>query len=181
MQRFDLTPILEAIDEFDKGWQHMDKAAFVPNAGAPGPQTQGPPPMSPEEQAMMAQGGMPPGAMPPGGPGGPPPMSPEEQAMMAAQAGGGMPPGGPAGPPPPQGGGGMPPEVEGMLSELAGGMQQVAQTVESQQQQTDEMAKRMLALEQRLDEKDNEDKMREAAPFEGSTRTPKDVQRTALV
>lgn len=176
MQRFDLTPILEAIDEFDKGWQYMDKAAFVPSPGAPAPQAAGSPsPISPEEQAMMAQGGMPPGAMPPGGPGGPPPMSPEEQAMMAAQAGG------PASPPPQGGGTGMPVEVERTLADLAGGMQQVAQTVESQQQQTDEIAKRMLAMEQELNDVKLEAKNMQARPYEGSTKTPNDVQRTALV
>lgn len=140
-----------------------------PQTGMPiDPQTgqpmQGPPPGGP--------GGPPPGpGGPPPGPGGPPPGDPN-----AGGAPGGPPPG--PGGPPPEGGGGLGPEGEQILSEVAGGMQEMAQTVESQQQQMDQITERMLALEQKEQDRDNKEKLKEANPFEGSTKTRRDVEES---
>ena len=56
----------------------------------------------------------------------------------------------PQGPPPPPPAGGIPPELEGALSQLAGGMDTVSQTVEQQQAQTDQLSQSMLAIEEEL-------------------------------
>lgn len=183
MQRFDLNQIYDAIDSFDKSCARMDKMAFVPGAQAP-------PPMAEQggDPAMAQQGGAPPmdpNMMPQGGD----PNMMQQQGMAPAMAQGGdpnmMPPQG-GDPdmaqqqPPAGGGGGLSPEVEGALSELAGGVQQVAQTVESQQQQTEQMAKRMLALEQGLNEVKLEAKNRQPMPYEGSTKTIRDIAQNAI-
>ena len=170
----DLENVRNAIRAFDASWSQMTKFAMVPAPGGPPPQAMppdqgGPPPPPPGPE----QGGPPPGPEQGGPPPGPPP-GPEQ--------GGPPPPPGPeqGGPPPGPEQGGMPPEAEMALSQLADGMQQVAPTVEQQQQQTAQMGKRMLELEQRLDEKEREDKMKESAPFEGSTRTGKSISLKSL-
>lgn len=184
MQRFDLNQIFEAIDSFDKSCDRMDKMAFVPGAQAPPPMAEQQPPMDPAmaqqggDPAMMQQQGMDPAMMQQQG------MDPammQQQGMdpaMAQQQG--MDPAMAQQQPPAGGGGGLSPEVEGVLSELAGGVQQVAQTVESQQQQTEQMAKRMLAMEQELNEVKMEAKNRQPMPYEGSTKTVRDIAQNAI-
>lgn len=148
----------------------MRKSAMVPAPGGPPPQAGGPPPGDPNAG--------PPGP-PPGGPGGPPPGDPNGGPPPGDPNAGPPPPGGPGGPPP-DGPGGMSPEVEATLSQLADGMGQVAQTVDQQQEMTAQMSKRMLDLEQRLDAKEKEDKMKESAPFEGSTRNGKSLSLAGI-
>lgn len=187
MQYIDTKKLRELIDNYDQSREMLKKNAFVPGAGAPPPQ--GDPNAMPPGGGPPPLGGMPPGPPPPGGM---PPGPPMDPSMMGMPPGGGppppggMPPGGAppmdpgmmppgGGPPPPGGGGGVQPEVEGALADLAGGMDQLAQTAEAQQQQTEQLSKRMLDIEQRINEKDQEDKMKDAAPFEGSTKNQQQV------
>ena len=198
MQQLDIKELMSLCDQFDNGRALLKKQAFVPGAGAPPPQA---PPVDPQtgmpidpntgQPMPPPQGGdpnaMPPGGgpPPPGGPGGPPPgdpnaMPPGGPGGPPPDGAGGPPPDGAGGPPPPDGGGGVPPEVEGALTDMAGGLNQLAQASEAQQQQTDQLSKRMMDIEQRMDDKEKEEKLNEAAPFEGSTKTQKDVATTGL-
>ena len=148
----DIASIRAAISNFAASCQMLEKSAFVP-----GPQG-GPPPGDPN---AMPPGGDP-NAMPPGAP---PPGDPNA-----------MPPGGapPAGGPPP---GGMPPELEQVLSEMGGGMQEIAQTVEQQQATVEQLGSRQLEIENKLQELSQ--LLKGPAPFEGSTKGPKDVAAEA--
>lgn len=104
-----------------------EKSAFAPAPPPQGP-AMAPPPGDP------AAGGPPP--PPPGGPqGGPPPPPP------GGDPGAGAPP-----PPGPQGGG-LPPELEQLLGDLANGVQGMAQTQEQQQGALDQLSKRLLDME----------------------------------
>lgn len=152
---------------------------MVPAPGGPPPQAGGPPPGDPNGGPPPPGG---PGGPPPGDPnGGPPPGDPNAGPPPGDPNGGPPPQGGPGGPPPDGGqGGGMSPEAEATLSQLADGMGQVAQTVEQQQEMTAQMSKRMLDIEQRLDAKEKEDKMKESAPFEGSTRNGKSISLAGI-
>lgn len=175
----DIASIRAAISNFAASCQMLEKSAFVP-----GPQG-GPPPGDPN---AMPPGGdpnaMPPGAPPPGDPnamppGGDPNAMPPPGDPNAMPPGGdpnAMPPGGapPAGGPPP---GGMPPELEQVLSEMGGGMQEIAQTVEQQQATVEQLGSRQLEIENKLQELSQ--LLKGPAPFEGSTKGPKDVAAEA--
>lgn len=159
----ELEKIAQIVNAFDEGREALTKFAFTPSAPPAPPMTAGP------------QGGPPagpppgdPNAMPPGG--APPPGDP---GMMPPPGDPNMPPPGPgpegaegAPPPPPAGpeGGAIPPELENALSQLAGGMDTVSQTVEEQQAQTDQLSQRMLAMEEELNKM--KDSLKGPAPFE---------------
>lgn len=156
--------IRQAIRGFDAGILQLEKSAFVPGPPPQGP-AGGPPPGDP-----AAAGGPPPGdpnAMPPQGP--PPPGDP------AAAGGAPPPPGDPAAGGAP--GGPMPPELEQVLSQLGGGMQEVAQTVEQQQATVEQLGSRQLELENKLQELMSA--LKGPAPFEGSSKSPEDVEAAA--
>ena len=159
-----IAQIRQAIRGFDAGILQLEKSAFVPGPPPQGP-AGGPPPGDP-----AAAGGPPPGdpnAMPPQGP--PPPGDPA--------AGGAPPP--PPGDPAAGGapGGPMPPELEQVLSQLGGGMQEVAQTVEQQQATVEQLGSRQLELENKLQELMTS--LKGPAPFEGSSKSPEDVEAAA--
>lgn len=155
----DIENIKAIVEAFDAGREALTKLAFTPTAAPAPPATamppQGPPPGDP--------GMMPPGAPmpPPGDPNAMPPQGPPPGDPNA------MPP---QGPPPPPPAGGIPPELEGALSQLAGGMDTVSQTVEQQQAQTDQLSQRMLAMEEELNNMRAE--LKGPAPFEGTPSTP---------
>lgn len=154
--------IRQAIRGFDASIIQLEKSAFVPGPPPQGP-AGGPPPGDP------AAGGPPPGdpnAMPPQGP--PPPGDP-------AAGGAPPPPGDPAAGGAP--GGPMPPELEQVLSQLGGGMQEVAQTVEQQQATVEQLGSRQLELENKLQELMSS--LKGPAPFEGSSKSPEDVEAEA--
>ena len=180
----DIENIKAIVDAFDAGRTALTKFAFTPTSSPAPPATamppQGPPPGDPgmapppgpppgDPNAMPPQGPPPgdPGMMPPPGdpnampPQGPPPGDP---GMMPPPPGdpNAMPP---QGPPPPVPAGGIPPELEGALSQLAGGMDTVSQTVEQQQAQTDQLSQRMLAMEEELNSL--RASLNGPAPFEG--------------
>ena len=115
-----------------------------PNAMPPG----GAPPMDPNAMPPMDPNAMPPGGAPPMDPnamppGGAPPMDPNAMPPMDPNA---MPPGGA----PPAGG--ISPELQQMLTQLADGMGEVATTSAEQQTAIDQLAKQQLQLEQRMQE-----------------------------
>lgn len=159
--------IRQAIRGFDASIIQLEKSAFVPGPPPQGP-AGGPPPGDPNA--------MPPGdpnAMPPGDPNAMPPQGPPPPGDPAA---GGPPPGDPAaagGAP----GGPMPPELEQVLSQLGGGMQEVAQTVEQQQATVEQLGSRQLELENKLQELMSA--LKGPAPFEGSSKAPEDVEAAA--
>lgn len=149
----DIENIKAIVDAFDEGRAALTKFAFTPAAPPAPPATamppQGPPPGDP---GMMQPPPGDPNAMPPQDPNmAPPPGDPNA-----------MPP---QGPPPPPPAGGIPPELEGALSQLAGGMDSVAQTVEEQQSQTDQLSQRMLAMEEEIN--NLRASLKGPAPFEG--------------
>ena len=160
--------IRQAIRGFDASIIQLEKSAFVPGPPPQGP-AGGPPPGDPNAMPPGDPNAMPPGdpnAMPPQGP---PPGNP-------AAAGGAPPPGDPAaagGAP----GGPMPPELEQVLSQLGGGMQEVAQTVEQQQATVEQLGSRQLELENKLQELMSA--LKGPAPFEGSSKAPEDVEAAA--
>lgn len=185
----DVNYLRKTLASFDAGIAALCKQAFVPAPAPAGPAT-GAPPMDP----AMAGGGAPmpppPGAgmpMPPPGPGGMPvdpatgmpidpatgmPIDPNTGAPMdpAAMQGGGapMPPPGPGAGAPPAGG--IPPELEGMLSEMANGVTSLSEMFQNQQATIDQLATRL----QELEGKSNElhEMLNGPAGFEGSSKTP---------
>lgn len=160
----DITQIRAAISGFDAGILQLEKNAFVPGPPAQGPAAGGPPPGDPA--AMPPPGdpnAMPPQGPPPGDPNAMPPQGPP-------------PPGDPAAGAPPAGGP-MPPELEQVLSQLGGGMQEVAQTVEQQQATVEQLGSRQLELENKLQELMTS--LKGPAPFEGSSKAPEDVEAAA--
>lgn len=134
------------------GFAAFKKQAFTP-MGAPGaPQLAqdpnamppgGAPPAGAPPMDPAAMGGMPPAdpnAMPPGGA---PPAGPE----------GGMPPADPnAAPPAGPEGGAVPPELQQMLSDLAGGVEGMSNTMKEQQSAIDQLAQRQLENEKLIQE-----------------------------
>ena len=158
----DTKQLRQAISAFDQGIAILEKKAFVP----------APPPQGPAAGAPMdpAMAGMPvdPNTGMPVDPNTGMPMDP---SMM--QGGAPMPPPGapipPPAPPAPQGGG-LSPEIEKMLSDMANGIQGVVENATNQQQIIDTMSQRLLDLETKMNQ------MTQAldgpAPFEGSTKTP---------
>lgn len=161
----DLEQIKAIVNAFDEGRETLTKFAFTPAAPPAPPMTAGPPPGAP-----MDPNAMPPQGPPPGDPNAMSPQGPPPGAPMDPNA---MPPGGDPGAPPPPGpdggapqGGGIPPELENALSQLAGGMDSVSQTVEEQQAQTDQLSQRMLAMEEELNSLRSS--LKGPAPFEGA-------------
>lgn len=110
-----------------------------PNAMPPG----GAPPMDPNAMPPMDPNAMPPGGAPPMDPNAMPPMDPNAMPPADPNA---MPPGGA----PPAGG--ISPELQQMLTQLADGMGEVATTSAEQQTAIDQLAKQQLQLEQRMQE-----------------------------
>ena len=153
----DTNSIRQAIQAFNAGIDLLEKKAFVP----------APPPQGP---ASGAPAGPPPGPVDPNTG---MPIDPNTGAPMDPAAMGGAPmppgPGAPAPAPAPQGGG-MSPELESMLSEMASGMQGVTETLNNQQQIIDTIAQRLADLEGKTDQLNSA--LSGPAPFEGSTKTP---------
>ena len=144
----DTNSIRQAVQALNAGIALLEKKAFVPAPPPQGPATGAPAgPVDPNT-------GM--------------PIDPNTGAPMdpAAMGGAPMPPPGPA--PAPQGGG-ISPELEAMLSEMASGMQGVTETLNNQQQIIDTLAQRLAELEGKADELNNA--LSGPAPFEGSTKT----------
>lgn len=164
----DITQLRAVISGFDAGILQLEKNAFVPGPPAQGPAAGGPPPGDPA--AMPPPGD--PNAMPPQDPNMAPP--PGDPNAMPPQ--GPPPPGDPAAGAPPAGGP-MPPELEQVLSQLGGGMQEVAQTVEQQQATVEQLGSRQLELENKLQEILSS--LKGPAPFEGSSKAPEDVEAAA--
>lgn len=153
----DIKTVENILSAFDEGRELLTKYAFTPTAAPPPPMTAAPP-------------GGDPNAMPPGG--APPPgMDPN-----AVPPEGGMPPGAdpnampPGGAPPPEQGGQIPPQLEGMLSEMANGVQGLSQAVEEQQGTVDQLSQRLLALEEQ--QSSLRDELKSPAPFEPPVETP---------
>lgn len=105
----------------------FSKSAFTPAAPPAGPQ------MAPQDPNAMPPGGAPPmdpNAMPPQDPNAMPPQDPN------------------AAPPAPDAGAqGVPPELQQVLSDLAGGVQGMSDTMKEQQSAIDQLAQRQLELE----------------------------------
>lgn len=180
----DIENIKAIVEAFDEGRTALTKFAFTPTASPAPPATAMPPGPPPGDPGMMPPPGdpnaMPPQGPPPGDPGMmPPPGDPNAMPPQGPPPGDpGMPPPPgdpntmpPQGPPPPPPAGGIPPELEGALSQLAGGMDTVSQTVEQQQAQTDQLSQRMLAMEEELNSLRSS--LKGPAPFEGGG-TPAD-------
>ena len=66
--------------------------------------------------------------------------------------------------PPPPGATPIPPELEGMLSEMANGVQGLAKEVETQQGAVDQLAQRVLAIEEQ--QSDLQDSLRNPTGYE---------------
>jgi len=132
----------------------FNKRAFQP---APPPQGAMPPGVDPSmmppgamppgmDPSMMPPGAMPPGAMPPGA------MPPGVDPSM-------MPPG--AMPPQPAG---VNPEIETMLSEVLGGMEQMALVLEQEKAEKAEMAQRLESMSSRMNQLESFFKQSDSAP-----------------
>lgn len=150
-----------ALSRFDAKVCEFEKKAFTPGQAPPPPMTapQGPPPGAPAGPPP----GAPVGPPPPGAPMDPnamPPQGPPPGAPMDPNA---MPPG-PQGPPPP-GGPPMDAGFEKKLTDLFGGVNQMAQVVATQEKRLQEMSSRMEQLEQLLDKQQNA--LKQPAGFEG--------------
>lgn len=180
----------EILNTFDAGRSALKKHAFI-SAGPPQGPASAPPPGGPPPPGPGAPPPPGPGAPPPPGGGqvdpntGLPidpqsgmPMDPQTGQLIDPQTGQPVPPPGPGAPPPPGGdpnaggappppqeGGAVPPELENALSQMSSSVESVANTVEQQQQQSDELTKRMLTMEDELS-KLKED-LKNPAPFEG--------------
>lgn len=170
---FDINQLRKDLGIFDSA---IEKLAFTPQGPPPPPMTAGPPPgappMGPDGQPMPPMGPdgqpLPPEAagMPPGGA---PPMGPDGQPMPPD---GGAPPMGPDGQPmPPDGGmppaGGVDPQLEGMLAQLADGVTGMGNEVQSQREQIDQLTRRLLQMEQQMSS--FQDGLKAPAPIEAST------------
>lgn len=114
-------------------------------------------------------------APPPQGPAAAPP-PPGDPNAMPPQDPNAMPPQDPNAAPP-QGGGAMPPELEQILNDMAGGVTQVAQTVEQQQSSIEQLGSRQLEIEKKLQEVMQA--LNGPAPFEGSTKDPAALEAEA--
>lgn len=116
----------------------LTKAAFTPSVPPAGPQmAQDPNAMPPMDPNAMPPGGMPPmdpNAMPPGGM---PPMDPN--AMPPQDAGA-------------PGAGAVTPELQQVLSDLAGGVENMSNTMKEQQSAIDQLSQRQLENEKMMQE-----------------------------
>lgn len=155
-----INELRQAVQAFDEGIAFLTKQAFAPAPPPQGPMA-GPPPGDPN--AMPPQD---PNAMPPQDPNAMPPQDPNA-----------MPPQDPNAAPPPPGAGGMPPELEQILNDMAGGVTQVAQTVEQQQSSIEQLGSRQLEIEKKLQEVMQA--LNGPAPFEGSTKDPAALEAEA--
>lgn len=166
----DIASIRAAINNFAASCQMLEKSAFVPGPQGGPPPGAMPPGGDPNAMPPPPPGGdpnaMPPGAMPPGDPNAMPPPG----AMPPGGDPNAMPPGG--APPPPAGG--MPPELEQVLSDMGGGMQEIAQTVEQQQATVEQLGSRQLEIENKLQELQS--LLKGPAPFEGSSKGPAEAE-----
>ena len=155
MSTVDVSILKESLNSLRYAHAALQKRAYTEMGAPAGPVLGGggAPPMDPN---AMPPGGAPPmdpNAMPPGGA---PPMDPNAMPPMDPSA---MPPGGappmdpnampPGGAPP---AGGISPELQQMLTQLADGMGEVATTSAEQQTAIDQLAKQQLQLEQRMQE-----------------------------
>ena len=138
MSKIDTASLKSCLADLNAAYAYLQKQAFNAMGPPPGPAMGGAPPMDPN--AMPPGGAPPPGAppmdpnaMPPGGA---PPMDPNA-----------MPPGGA-----PPSGGAVSPELEGILTQLADGMGDIAATSEEQQGAIDQLSKQQLQLEKMLQE-----------------------------
>lgn len=162
----DIDSVRQTLRLLDESIANLTKQAFAPAPPPQGPMTA--PPADPN-------------AMPPGDPNAMPPADPNAMPPQDPNA---MPPGDPnAMPPqdpnaaPPQGGGAMPPELEQILNDMAGGVTQVAQTVEQQQSSIEQLGSRQLEIEKKLQELMQS--LNGPAPFEGSTKDPAALEAEA--
>jgi hypothetical protein len=158
MMQVNINELRQAVQAFDESIAFLTKQAFAPAPPPQGPMTA--PPADPN--AMPPQD---PNAMPPGDPNAMPPADPNA-----------MPPGDPNAAPP-QEGGAMPPELEQILNDMAGGVTQVAQTVEQQQSSIEQLGSRQLEIEKKLQELMQS--LNGPAPFEGSTKDPAALEAEA--
>lgn len=151
MSKIDTASLKSCLADLNAAYAYLQKQAFNAMGPPPGPAMGGAPPMDPN--AMPPGGAPPPGAppmdpnaMPPGGA---PPMDPNAMPPGAPPMDpNAMPPGGE----PPSGGGAVSPELEGILTQLADGMGDIAATSEEQQGAIDQLSKQQLQLEKMLQE-----------------------------
>ena len=141
MSKIDTASLKACLADLHTAYAYLQKQAFNAMGPPPGPAMGGAPPMDPNAMPPGDAPPMDPNAMPPGGapPPGMPPLDPNA-----------MPPGG--APPPPGGGGAVSPELEGILTQLADGMGDIAATSEEQQGAIDQLSKQQLQLEKMLQE-----------------------------
>lgn len=148
----DINSVRQTLRLLDESIANLTKQAFAPAPPPQGPAAAPPPPGDPN--AMPPQD---PNAMPPQDPNAMPPQDPNAA--------------------PPQGGGAMPPELEQILNDMAGGVTQVAQTVEQQQSSIEQLGSRQLEIEKKLQEVMQA--LNGPAPFEGSTKDPAALEAEA--
>ena len=156
----DINSVRQTLRLLDESIANLTKQAFAP---APPPQGPAVPPQG-DPNAMPPQD---PNAMPPpqGDPNAMPPQDPNAMPPQDPNAA------------PPQGGGAMPPELEQILNDMAGGVTQVAQTVEQQQSSIEQLGSRQLEIEKKLQEVMQA--LNGPAPFEGSTKDPAALEAEA--
>ena len=138
MSTVDVSILKESLNSLRYAHAALQKRAYTEMGAPAGPVLGGggAPPMDPNA--------MPPGGAPPMDPNAMPPMDPNAMPPMDPNA---MPPGGA-----PPAGGGISPELQQMLTQLADGMGEVATTSAEQQTAIDQLAKQQLQLEQRMQE-----------------------------
>lgn len=159
----DINSVRQTLKLLDESIANLTKQAFAPAPPPQGPAAAPPPPGDPN--AMPPQD---PNAMPPPPPGDPNAMPPQDPNAMPPQDPNAA---------PPQGGGAMPPELEQILNDMAGGVTQVAQTVEQQQSSIEQLGSRQLEIEKKLQEVMQA--LNGPAPFEGSTKDPAALEAEA--
>lgn len=146
----DFTPddVDRVVRDLRSAFTDFQKRAFTPSAPPAGPQMAPPP---------DAGGGAPP--MDPAAAGGAPPMDPSMAGgapPMDPSMGGGAPPMDPAaaGGAPPQGGGG--PDIQQILSDLAGGVDGMSETMKQQQQAIDQLSSRSMERDDVIEDLQNQ-------------------------
>lgn len=155
----DINSVRQTLRLLDESIANLTKQAFAPAPPPQGPAAAPPPPGDPN--AMPPQD---PNAMPPQDPNAMPPQDPNAMPPQDPNAA------------PPQGGA-MPPELEQILNDMAGGVTQVAQTVEQQQSSIEQLGSRQLEIEKKLQEVMQA--LNGPAPFEGSTKDPAALEAEA--
>lgn len=150
----DINSVRQTLKLLDESIANLTKQAFAPAPPPQGPAAAPPPPGDPNAMPPQDPNAMPP---PQGDPNAMPPQDPNAA--------------------PPQGGGAMPPELEQILNDMAGGVTQVAQTVEQQQSSIEQLGSRQLEIEKKLQEVMQA--LNGPAPFEGSTKDPAALEAEA--